>query len=85
MLKFPCDVIDHSLLFRPGPGHGRAAAAASTTLLWVALLQASLRDTVEGHHYSVDMILVGGYLAVDFYLNIVRDTASDKPEGDKQW
>ena len=40
------------LSHRPERGRGRAVSLISLATLWIAQLQASLRDIVEGHHYA---------------------------------
>mmetsp|Transcript_8179 Transcript_8179/g.17534 ORF Transcript_8179/g.17534 Transcript_8179/m.17534 type:complete len:266 (+) Transcript_8179:325-1122(+) len=36
---------------------GWSGSRTSTALLWLMLIQSSLRDVMEHHHYSVDMVL----------------------------
>ncbi|KAG1676519.1 hypothetical protein FOA52_000062 [Chlamydomonas sp. UWO 241] len=47
----------HGTYYRPTGTGARLWARASNAAMWVALAQASLRDVVERHHYSVDMIV----------------------------
>jgi len=39
-------------LRRPERGRGRAVSLLSVATMWIAQVQASLRDVVEGHHYA---------------------------------